>query len=50
MKNFNHDIRLQFQQRAYRFTTRLISFVIAGIVVGAIVLRLLGISTDDVGW
>jgi hypothetical protein len=50
MKNFNQDIKIQFQEKAFRFTTRLLSFVIIGIVVGALVLRILGISTDNIGW
>ncbi|MBS1658520.1 MAG: hypothetical protein K1X63_06680 [Chitinophagales bacterium] len=50
MKNFNQDIRFKYQERAHRFTVRFLSLVIAGIVLGAILLRLMGVSTDNVGW
>jgi len=50
MKNINENIRLKYEAKAYKFATRLLSGVIIFIVLAAIVLRILGISTDNVGW
>ena len=50
MKNINENLRLKYEAKAYKFTTRLLSGIIIVIVLGAIIMRLLGISTDNVGW
>ncbi|MFI5134665.1 MAG: hypothetical protein ACHQD9_02310 [Chitinophagales bacterium] len=50
MKHIDENFRLKFEAKAFRFTLTLISAVIGGIVLITIVLRLFGISTDNVGW
>ncbi|MBS1658105.1 MAG: response regulator [Bacteroidetes bacterium] len=50
MKNIRHNIQLQKTATAYRYATIFLSCVIGLIIVGAILLRVLGLSTDNAGW
>lgn len=50
MKNIRENLRLKFMMRAYRFATIFLVSAIVLILLIAIILRALGISTDDIGW
>jgi len=50
MRNINENLKLKYEAKAYKFATRLLSGIIIAIVLTAVVLRILGISTDNVGW
>jgi two-component system OmpR family response regulator len=50
MKNIREHLRMKTMMKAYRFTTIFLISSIIIIIIGAIILRLLGISTDDIGW
>ncbi|MFI5135736.1 MAG: response regulator [Chitinophagales bacterium] len=50
MRNIRENMRLRFYARAYRFATFFLAGFIVVIIITAIVLRMLGISTDNVGW
>ena len=50
MKNIRENLRLKFMMRTYRFATIFLVSAILLIIIAAIVLRMLGISTDSVGW
>jgi DNA-binding NtrC family response regulator len=50
LKNINHNLYLKSMAKTYRFATYFLSSVIVLIIVMAIVLRVLGISTDSIGW
>lgn len=50
IKNIQHNLHLKFLAKSYKFATFFLGGVILLIIIVAIVLRILGISTDDVQW
>jgi len=50
MKNIREHLRMKSMMKAYRFATIFLVSTISLIIVTAIILRLLVISTDDIGW
>ena len=50
MKNIREHLYTKSMLKAYRFTTIFLVSAISLIIVVGLVLRILGISTDDIGW
>lgn len=50
IKNINQHLHLKFLASAYKFSTFFLGGAILFIIILAIVLRLLGISTQNIGW
>lgn len=50
LRNIRENIKLRFSERTYRFATYFLSGFILLIILAAVILRLLGISTDDIHW
>ena len=50
MKNIRQNLHLKSMVKAYRFATIFLSSAILLIIIIAIVLRMLGISTDDISF
>ncbi len=50
LKNIQNNLHLKFLAQSYKFTTFFLGGVILLIIIVAIILRILGISTDDIHW
>ncbi len=50
MKNIRENLRLKFMMKAYRFTTIFLVSAILLIIIVALVLKAMGVSSDDISW